>query len=92
MTILQSTPNSDYIDWLAERLGEEKPFIGYHACVALLSAVRTLDASHAQELRTAIAAAKKGLLASGVTKSTDRFVVLDEAEHELNLLSKTTDK
>ena len=58
VVILQLTTNPDYIYWLSDRLGEEKPFVGYHAAMTLLSAVRALYASHAQELSTAIAAAK----------------------------------
>jgi len=92
VAILQLTPNPDYIDWIAERLSAEKPFVGYHASIALLSAVRALYASDAKKLRTAITAAKKGLLASGVSKSTDRYGVLDEAEKELSQLSKAPDK
>jgi hypothetical protein len=54
VAILQRTPKPDYIDWIAERLSAEKPFVGYHASIALLIAVRTLCASDVQELRNAI--------------------------------------
>lgn len=86
--ILQLTPRPDYIHWLAERLNEEKPFVCYHAAMALLNAVRELHSSHAQELSKTIAVSKERLLAMGVAKSTDRYAVLDEAEQELNQLSK----
>ncbi len=32
---LQIEPDYDLVDWLAERVGKEKPFVGYHALVAL---------------------------------------------------------
>ena len=48
--MLQSTANPAYIQWLSERLGEEKPFVGYHASVALLTAVRGLRVEHAKQL------------------------------------------
>ena len=86
VTILQLVPNPDYINWLAERLRRETPFLGYHAAVALLAAVRTLRASHEQELRVAIAQAKKSLeetTRGNGWRYSDRYSVLDEAEQEL---------
>jgi hypothetical protein len=39
---LQKFPNSNYIDWLSDRIGfREKPFIGYQASVALFIATRS---------------------------------------------------
>ncbi len=95
VTILQSIPNPDYIPWLAQRLRVEAPFVGYHAAVALLTAVRALHTSHGHELREAIAAAKKGLeetIRGGETRHTDRYIVLDEAEKELQNLVDTAAK
>ena len=86
VTILQLVPNPDYINWLAERLRLETPFLGYHAAVALLAAVRTLRASHEHELRVAIAQAKKSLeetTRGNGWRYSDRYSVLDEAEQEL---------
>src|SRR5688500_15952766 len=31
-----------HVPWLAERVAKEKPFVGYHAAIALLAAARTL--------------------------------------------------
>jgi hypothetical protein len=47
--ILQQVPNVKYLNWLAERVAVEKPFPGYQATVALLSAVRaTRDVSRSE--------------------------------------------
>jgi len=92
VTMLQTIPNPAYIKWLAERFNNEKPFVGYHASVALLRAVRELHTSHAKELHAAIGQAKKALLDYGGSKSTDRYMLLDEAEEELDSLAGNVDK
>lgn len=47
--ILQRVPSTKYLNWLAERVAIEKPFVGYQATVALLSAVRaTRDVSRSE--------------------------------------------
>jgi len=39
---LQKFPNTEYLNWLAEHVGDsEKPFIGYHSTVALYISSRT---------------------------------------------------
>ena len=91
VSILQAIPNHEYLLWLAERLRIEKPFLGYHAAVALLSAVRSLYASHSKELGEAIKIAKQNLkdnLGTHALSHTDRFALLEEAERELQHLSK----
>lgn len=92
--MLQAIPNPEYLPWLAEQLRSEKPFLGYHAAVALLTAVRNLYASHSKELGDAIATAKKGLVEGfGVSaKNSDRFAVLNEAENELYHLTNNNNK
>ena len=81
VAILQVRPNPDYLDWLAERVAEEKPFIGYHAAVALLVAARTLESSHHAELQAAVQKARKSV--GWRLKDTDRDRVLSDAENEL---------
>lgn len=81
VAILQVRPNPDYLDWLAARVSEEKPFIGYHAAVALLVAVRTLDPSYHAELQAAVQKARKSV--GWRLKDTDRDTVLSNAEKEL---------
>jgi hypothetical protein len=88
IAILQVQADSHYLQWLAERLRTENeaPFIGYHAAVAILKAVRSLYHSHADELNKVIEHAKKGFNAN---KASDRFAVLAEAQNELqNFLRK----
>ena len=41
---LQVDPDEDYFLWLAERLKAERPFVGYHAAVALVTAANAPDA------------------------------------------------
>jgi hypothetical protein len=85
--ILQSIPNPEYVPWLSERFQVETPFVGYHAALALLAAVRALHGTHAQLLGEAIAAGKKTLKekVGSEAKDSDRYRVLDEAEQELKL-------
>src|SRR5215207_9214061 len=42
VTVLQVIPDPEYLPWLVDRIAAEKPFIGYHAAVALLAAAREL--------------------------------------------------
>jgi hypothetical protein len=72
---------ADYLKWLAERLAIERPFLGYHAAVALSTAVRILDSSHRQALQEAIRTAKNGL--GDRVGGSDRWTVLENAEREL---------
>lgn len=81
VAMLQIKPNSDYLDWLASRLPEEKPFIGYHAAVAFLSAVRLLGVAKREQLQSAIEKARIAL--GDELKGTDRDKVLEEALNEL---------
>jgi tetratricopeptide (TPR) repeat protein len=80
--ILQNLPNSEYLDWLGDRLRIERPFIGYHASLALLFAVRELDMGHYNRIRDAIAKAKAGLDARDL-KDNDRIKTLERADGEL---------
>lgn len=44
IAILQEKPNIEYIDWLADHVGDiEKPFIGYQASIGLFIAARSLN-------------------------------------------------
>ncbi len=78
---LQALPDPEYLPWLVERVYSEKPFLGYHAAVALLAAARTLpdrdiDAID-QAVKQAIAGAKR------LRPDTDRAVTLANAEDEV---------
>jgi hypothetical protein len=79
VTTLQSIPHSAYLTWLAERLAHERPFIGYHAALALLNAARTLDGTDLPRVRDALALARR----AAVKQDTDRDSTLRLAEEEL---------
>ena len=76
---LQVYPRVDELPWLAERLGAEKPFIGYHAALGLLTAARDPNI----DSRKALDAIKKAqsFLEPG-DAGTDRAKVLAQAERE----------
>jgi threonine synthase len=76
--MLQMVPDAESLDWLAERMGTEKPFIEYHAAVALLSAARSLDDSIRPRVLAAIEQAKARLGPIGA--KTDRWSTLEEAQ------------
>jgi hypothetical protein len=50
-------PDAKHLDWLSARLdpGQERPFIAYHAAVALLEAVISLSSENCAKLGTALA-------------------------------------
>ena len=78
---LQLAPRPDYLSWLAERFRTEKPFVQFHAAVALLSAARVLDQSYVSDLKHAIDSAKEAIREQ---KGSDRWKVLEAAERELS--------
>jgi len=80
ISILQVTPQAEYVAWLGERCLEGQRFIAFHAAVALLTSVRTLDCVHKSELETAI---RKGLTHLAYKKDTDRYRTLAGALEEL---------
>jgi SEFIR domain len=84
ISILQVTPQTEYIEWLGERCLEGQPlgqpFLVYHAAVALLTSARTLDCVHRPRLEGAI---QKGLAHLGNKQSTDRYRTLAGALEEL---------
>jgi hypothetical protein len=83
IAILNMFPNSAHLDWLAERLDPEleKPFVGYHAAVALLEAVSTLSKDHCDELGAVLKKARD--LGERVKDDPARLNVLTRAEQEL---------
>lgn len=82
VSLLETKPNPDYLEWLSERFAVEKPFVGYHAALALLVAARALGAEFRQRTKTAIDEANR-LLGSGL-ETTDRAQTLDLAARELH--------
>lgn len=83
ISILESIPNPKYLLWLAHRVAVEKPFVAYHAAVALLNAARNLRASNAQEVQKAIEVAWENL-DRAEWKDPAQVSVLENAKKELN--------
>jgi hypothetical protein len=81
ITVLQVIPTVDYITWLAERMVVEKPFVAYHAAVALLAATRTLPETDLDAAAAGVVQAREG--AQNLRRDSDRDVTLRLAEAEL---------
>jgi hypothetical protein len=79
VSILEAVPRADYLPWLAQRLNAERPFIGYHAALALLIAARMLEVKEMPEVRDAISAARR----ASIGHDTDRDITLRHAEDEV---------
>lgn len=83
IAVLDMFPNSEHLDWLAERLDPEReqPFVAYHAAVALLDAVTNLPPECCAKLDAAIAKAQK--LAARLEGDSSRLNVLTRARQDL---------
>lgn len=84
VSILEVRPDGAYLRWLSDRLGVEPPFVGYHAALALRTAVRVLGPADKLVLAEALARARANLGPNA--PPSDRSRVLDEAERELALV------
>src|SRR5687768_1348035 len=60
IAILLEIPRLDYVDWLAERPAIEKAFVGYHATLALLQAVRDFGRQAPDKMKAALETARNG--------------------------------
>lgn len=78
---LQAIPEVSHLPWLAERLGSEKPFVGYHAALGLLSAARSLDIEDLPKVQAALDEARQGT--RRLRPDTDRETVLRHTDDEL---------
>jgi Domain of unknown function (DUF4062) len=81
VSTLEAIPASDHVDWLAERLCDEAPFVGYHAAIALLTAARELPPEHLEQLDAALQRAIDCAKTDG--RGTDRMVTLESARREV---------
>lgn len=72
VAMLQLQPNPEYFSWLVERVTQEKPFLVYHALVALRRAAETLDDTARQAIRT--------LLEDWLAKTPDREPFQDDPD------------
>jgi hypothetical protein len=78
---LQAIPNARHVEWLGERVCAEKPFIGYHAAVALLDAARLLPPEQLGEVHDAVGRADA--CSQRLRPDTDRTMTLANAMKEL---------
>lgn len=83
IAVLDMFPNSEHLNWLAERLDPEReqPFVAYHASVALLDAVTNLPPEHCARLEAAIARAQE--LGARLEGDSSRLNVLMRARQDL---------
>jgi hypothetical protein len=84
VAILETLPTPEYLAWLAERLDpeQEKPFLSYHAALALLYAVRKIDKKDCYLVKTALQRA--AYLTKNLPEGTDRRFTLATALEEYN--------
>jgi hypothetical protein len=84
---MQLKPDFDALDWLVDRVRNEKPFIGYHAAVALNAAAHHPEAKlHLDELRRAAKSAADAVAA--LPPDTDRTRVIRDFVKTANDLGK----
>jgi hypothetical protein len=81
VTVLQVIPDPGYLPWLVERIAAEKPFIGYHAAVALLAAARELPDGDLPQVEEALIQAEAA--ARRLRPDTDRATTLGFVRKEL---------
>jgi hypothetical protein len=82
VSLLQAVPHPDYIEWLADRVAQERPFLGYHAAVALLTAARELrGAGDRARLKAAVERALASI--NYLREDADRRIILHNALREL---------
>lgn len=83
---LQAVPNATQLDWLAERICVEKPFVGYHAALALLHAARLLPAEQLTQVESALDGADA--CTRRLRADADRASTLRYAREELQRRSR----
>ncbi len=82
---LQKFPNLDYINWLSEHVGDiEKPFIGYHASVALYLASRNFGQDHRGEVESTLEKARANIEKYNY-KDPNQVSVIQSALNELDI-------
>lgn len=80
---LQVVPDYEMLHWLAERPANEKPFVGYHALIALLQAARgPLASAHREALVESLAVARASRSSFRTDTDRERTLGLIEAAVE----------
>ena len=84
---LQVFRDFEMLDWLAQRVGSEKPFLQYQALVAILLATRGENAkSYIANLQATVDTIRQ--FKDGFGSDTSRTGTLEEIERALNLLKE----
>lgn len=82
---LQIVPDYELLDWLADRIRAEKPFVAYHALIALNTAARSENArAHLKELRAALGKAQQN--GKGLPVDSGRMQMLSDFEKQVDSL------
>jgi hypothetical protein len=82
---LQKFPNLEYLNWLAEHVGDsEKPFIGYHAAVALYIASRTFGKEDKKQIEKVLKTASANIQTHKF-KDPNQVEVIKAALNELQV-------
>ena len=81
----QVAPDYDSLEWLVDRLGKEKPFVGYHAAVALLTAAQDgLAKDNLDQLQEAV----QLVAALNLPPDSDRNTTLQQFTARVQALAK----
>ena len=84
---LQMVRDYQLIDWLADRVVEERPFVSYHAMAAILAAIRDPEASdHKDALLKAVATIRSASGAASFQRDPSRVSLLKTIEAEARRL------
>lgn len=78
VVILQLRFDPAYSAWLAQRLVDDRPFIGFQAASALLAGSRLVGGSQLEALRAAVAQANQTLESKGWKNDPPRDRIIDE--------------
>ena len=84
---LQVMPDYDLLDWLANRIDRERPFVGYHALVALnTAAADERAAANLDRIENALAIVREKR--SAFSRDTDRQRLVERLETQVKRLQK----
>jgi hypothetical protein len=80
-------PDYDLLDWLANRIDRERPFVGYHALVALnTAAADERAAANLDRIEDALAIVREKR--SAFSRDTDRQRLVERLETQVKRLQK----
>jgi hypothetical protein len=83
IAVLEMSPDEKYLNWLAERMAVEQPFVFFHAAIALLAAVRFYGGSRREALKTALNGALSTLRSFPGKPDENTLQALETALQEL---------